>query len=91
METKIRNVILDVASKPGVTGVLIADQNGLCLGSKGSIDSSVSGSLVHLMQLAKKLEPTKSPILKLEADISSIIIKSDDKITLALAMNQKKH
>jgi len=77
-------------NKPGITGVLIADQNGLCLGSRGSLDSSTCGSLVHLMQMALKLEPPKSPVLKLETESSSISVKSDGNIFIVLAMSNKK-
>ncbi|GIY59655.1 hypothetical protein CDAR_368431 [Caerostris darwini] len=90
MEKNLHKVLDDVMSKPGVTGVLCADENGLCLGSKGSVDSSISGSLVNLMQFATKLETPKIPILRLESDSKDILVRSDGGFTLAIVRNNKK-
>lgn len=90
MENKIRNLLEETINKPGVTGVAIADQNGLCLGSKGTLNSSACGSLVHLMQMALKLEPEKYPVLKLETDTSSITVKTDGNVFIALSSSNRK-
>lgn len=90
MEKNLHKALDDILAKPGVTGVLCADENGLCLASKGVIDSSSSGSLVHLMQLASKLEPSRSPILRLESEAKDILVQSDGGLTLAVVRNNKK-
>lgn len=90
MEKNLHKVLDDVMSKPCVTGVLCADENGLCLASKGSADSSTSGSLVNLMQLAMKLESPKVPIVRLESESKDILVRSDGGFTLAIIRNNKK-
>ena len=90
MEKNLHQALDDILSKPGVSGVLCADENGLCLASKGSVDRSTSGSLVHLMQLASSLEPSKSPILRLESDAKDILIQNEGGLTLAVVRNNKK-
>lgn len=90
MEKNLHKVLDDLLSKPEVSGVLCADENGLCLASKGVIERTTSGSLVHLMQLASKLEPSNNPILRLESDAKDILVQSEGGLTLAVVRNNKK-
>ncbi|KFM77170.1 Hepatitis B virus X-interacting protein-like protein, partial [Stegodyphus mimosarum] len=90
MEKNLHKVLDDVLNKPGVTGVLCADGNGLCLASRGVVDCSASGSLVHLMQLSSKLEPSKVPILRLQSDTKDILVQSEGGLTLAVVRNARK-
>lgn len=89
MEKNLHKVLDEVMNKPGVTGVLCADENGLCLASKGTADRLTSGSLVNLMQYAKKLEPAV-PVVALESESKEILLRTDGGFTLAILRNAKK-
>ncbi|KAG8201972.1 hypothetical protein JTE90_027445 [Oedothorax gibbosus] len=90
MEKNLHKVLDDVVNKPGVTGVLCADENGLCLASKGTADRLTAGSLVNLMQYAKKLEPNAVPVVALESESKEILVRTDGGFTLAIMRNAKK-
>ncbi|XP_026479756.1 ragulator complex protein LAMTOR5 homolog [Ctenocephalides felis] len=69
MEKALDEVMDDILSRPNVTGCLFADQQGLCLGSRGKVSPSTTGFVVALSDLSCKIQPMKKPpIIHLEAD-----------------------
>jgi hypothetical protein len=75
--------------RQGVGGILCNDSSGLCLSSKGEIDSSNSGVYTNLVRLASQLqqqgEATDSaPLITIETDASALLVKEYDGHAVAL-------
>jgi hypothetical protein len=75
--------------RQGVGGILCNDSVGLCLSSKGEIDSSNSGVYTNLVRLASQLqqqgEATDSaPLITIETDASALLVKEYDGHAVAL-------
>jgi hypothetical protein len=75
--------------RQGVGGILCNDSSGLCLSSKGEIDSSNSGVYTNLVRLASQLqqqgEATDSaPLITIETDDSALLVKEYDGHAVAL-------
>eukprot|EP01132_Coremiostelium_polycephalum_P005969 gene5969-7435_t len=71
-------------SQNGVIGMICTDENGLCLKSHGSCQSSTAGFYKSLVDKAKLLNKNEAPNICIETDSSNIFIQQNDKITLAL-------
>lgn len=79
--------------RAGVGGILCNDPNGLCLISKGNMDSDAnSGAYTSLVRLASQLQPNQqqqndtspAPLITIETDETSILIKEYDGHTVAM-------
>jgi hypothetical protein len=69
------------------TGILCTDTSGLCVASEGSIDVSTSGVYTNMVRLASKLQGYSreaEPLITIETDDSTTLIKSYDGHTVAL-------
>jgi hypothetical protein len=69
------------------TGILCTDASGLCVASEGSIDVGASGVYTNMVRLASKLQGYSreaEPIITIETDESTTLIKSYDGHTVAL-------
>ncbi|CAG8547126.1 16675_t:CDS:10 [Acaulospora morrowiae] len=81
MEDGISSVLESLIKSDGVKGVLIADEHGLCLGARGTAKNHCSGIITAIATHAKTLQDdpaSKSPIIKIEVDNSTILIINDD-------------
>jgi len=69
-----------------VTGVLCANDDGLCLQARGTLQKESAGVMCELIHLATKLEPSNAtkPVVCLESDTTQIMICSEGKTTLAV-------
>lgn len=72
MNAAIENAL---SSKPGVTGFLCADSNGLCLVAKKDLKEKDSGKLVEIYNLAATLLDDESPTIVIETENKEILIK----------------
>lgn len=75
----------------GDRGILCNDPTGLCIASKGNIDSHNAGVYTSLMRLASKLPEVKSasdsgasPLITIEYESHAIIVKEYDGHVVAL-------
>ncbi|KAF7991759.1 hypothetical protein HCN44_010560 [Aphidius gifuensis] len=85
MERQIDKTLEDVKNMPGVTGCLIADRSGLCLGSKGNVSSECAGMIAAIINQASKLEPgLDSPVVLFENETRQCIIQRDGLVTGAV-------
>ncbi|XP_076367680.1 ragulator complex protein LAMTOR5 homolog [Tachypleus tridentatus] len=86
MEKPLDRCLDEVFNTPGVTGVLCADAQGLCLSAKGTAYPRAAGIITSLMKQAAQLEPTadKLPVLRLESESCNILIQGKSEITLAV-------
>jgi len=86
MEKGFDRCLDETVNVPGVTGVICADQQGLCLQSKGAVMKNVAGIIAELSQIAAKLEPdsTETPIIALESDMLNVYIKNVGEVTTAI-------
>ncbi|XP_046542455.1 ragulator complex protein LAMTOR5-like [Haliotis rubra] len=71
---------------PGVAAVLCTDGHGLCLGAKGSAPKQASGPIATLAAMAGDLCPTNttSPVVCIESEAGSVLIKSCDSLSVAV-------
>jgi len=67
MERNLDRLLDELAQTPDVTGVLCADNQGLCLGDRGK-SSNLCGEIVALAKKASMLEPGgPAPTILLES------------------------
>lgn len=85
MEKELDKVLEEAMETPGVSGVVIADHQGLCVGSRGAVSSSAAGVLVALAEHACRLQPNlRPPVLTLTGDKTQCIIQRHGTITAAI-------
>ncbi|KAF8925635.1 hypothetical protein EDD21DRAFT_448672 [Dissophora ornata] len=60
METGINNILTKLTDSPGVVGVLIADEHGLCLGARGIAKASSAGFIASIAAHSRELTELKS-------------------------------
>mmetsp|Transcript_7235 Transcript_7235/g.10222 ORF Transcript_7235/g.10222 Transcript_7235/m.10222 type:complete len:145 (-) Transcript_7235:115-549(-) len=69
-------------------GALCNDPSGLCLGSRGAIDSSKSGIYTSLVRLAAQIDhggdTNDVPLITIETKDSAVLVKEYDGHTVAL-------
>eukprot|EP00567_Pseudictyota_dubia_P003805 CAMPEP_0197446384 /NCGR_PEP_ID=MMETSP1175-20131217/11349_1 /TAXON_ID=1003142 /ORGANISM="Triceratium dubium, Strain CCMP147" /LENGTH=110 /DNA_ID=CAMNT_0042977491 /DNA_START=43 /DNA_END=375 /DNA_ORIENTATION=- len=70
-----------LAGRPS-SGVLCNDPSGLCLGFRGSVDSSKSGTYTSIARLAAQLDGSNGgvdiPLVSVETDKAATLIKEYD-------------
>mmetsp|Transcript_54468 Transcript_54468/g.162771 ORF Transcript_54468/g.162771 Transcript_54468/m.162771 type:complete len:111 (-) Transcript_54468:163-495(-) len=70
-----------LAGRPS-SGVLCNDPSGLCLGFRGSVDSSESGTYTSIARLAAQLDGSNGgvdvPLVSVETDKAATLIKEYD-------------
>ncbi|XP_064632963.1 ragulator complex protein LAMTOR5-like [Lineus longissimus] len=89
MEHSVNRIVDETMSNPGVAGVMCVDEKGLCLSSKGKLNSRVAGLISGITQQASKLHSDidRMPVVALESDSGSILIKFKDRVTVAVHKN----
>ncbi|BFZ09103.1 hypothetical protein BsWGS_12142 [Bradybaena similaris] len=87
MEKALDKHMNDALHSSGASGIICIDSSGLCLGAKGTIPQPCSGSLCSLVNQAAKLSEsavTVNPVICLEAENGSVLVKKTDRITTAI-------
>jgi len=86
MESTLEKQIEEAFRLPGVSGVMCVDKNGFILGDKGTVPHKSSGSVSTLSSQASSLKPgsMSSPVVCLESEAGSVLIKKSDDLTTAL-------
>eukprot|EP00795_Rhopilema_esculentum_P002342 gene2342-17979_t len=72
--------------EPGVTGVLCIDNQGLPIAVKGNANKNSSGPIASLIQEASAIYPDDdpNPIVTLEGETGNLLIKKQEKISMAI-------
>ncbi|XP_050071664.1 uncharacterized protein LOC126559537 [Anopheles maculipalpis] len=69
MEHQVDNLLDKIMDVPGNIGCLLANNQGLCLGAKGTASEQSAGIIVAISDLASKLDPASgSPVISLESN-----------------------
>ncbi|XP_033210017.1 uncharacterized protein LOC117168459 [Belonocnema kinseyi] len=69
MERSIEKAMDKVINTEGVTGVILTDHSGLCLGVKGNATTDSAGIVAAIADQVEKLEETENaPIISLQGD-----------------------
>ncbi|KAL1520901.1 hypothetical protein AB1Y20_022462 [Prymnesium parvum] len=76
----------EAMSRPGVTGVLCVDTQGLCLHSQGAVPDASSGSVAELAQHAALLGGDPSTCVCVESAQRKVLISKSAGITTAIFM-----
>ena len=76
----------DAMGKPGVTGVLCVDSQGLCLHSQGAVPDASSGSVAQLAQHATLLGGDATSVVCVESAQRKVLISKSDGVTTAIFM-----
>nr|XP_045616715.1 ragulator complex protein LAMTOR5-like [Procambarus clarkii] len=85
MERPLDKCLDELSHSVGVSGVLCADNHGLCLGARGKASGASSGMISALADRAALLEPgSPDPVILLETDNSQCLIHRNNGITLAV-------
>ncbi|KAK4324340.1 hypothetical protein Pmani_005015 [Petrolisthes manimaculis] len=85
MEKPLDKCLDEISHSAGVSGVLCADSQGLCLGVRGKASASSSGTIAALAERAAMLEPgSQDPLILLEGDNSQCLVHHNNSITLAV-------
>ncbi|XP_066283311.1 ragulator complex protein LAMTOR5 homolog [Branchiostoma lanceolatum] len=86
MEKELDKHLEETMTTHGVLGTMCADQHGMCLGAKGSVSGDSAGMVTRLSELVGQLESSseEDPIICIESDSSTLMIKKHDDITMAI-------
>ncbi|XP_067944907.1 ragulator complex protein LAMTOR5 homolog [Watersipora subatra] len=85
MEKSLEKHMTNVLNNHGVTGITCVDQNGLCLGVKGSGEAKSAGTLAAIGKLSQKLLPDmEAPVVSIESTATNVLIKSHKGHTTAI-------
>jgi len=84
MDNQFTELLNQITSEPGVTGILCSDKNGLCLAARGTGNLNTSGYLTSILKRAQKISEEEDPTIQIETDSSNVLIKSNGDITLAI-------
>ena len=79
-------VCADAMSKPGVTGVLCVDSQGLCLHSQGAVPDASSGAVAELAAHAVLLGGDASTVIAVESAQRKVLVSRADGVTTAIFM-----
>ena len=82
----LATVCAEAMSKPGVTGVLCVDSQGLCLHSQGAVPDASSGSVAELAQHASLLGGDASSVVSVESMQRKVLISKSEGVTTAIFM-----
>eukprot|EP00794_Sanderia_malayensis_P006209 gene6209-6924_t len=87
MEQNLELQLEEIMREPGVTGVLCTDKQGLPLTAKGVSQTKDAGPISALIEEAALLYPDidKNPVITLEGDQSTVLIKAQNKIVLSVS------
>ncbi|CAG9864527.1 unnamed protein product [Phyllotreta striolata] len=85
MEKNLEHLMDELLTTPGVYGCVFGNQHGLCLGTKGPINSNSTGVICAIAKEASKLEPnSKPPVVQFENDTHSCTIQNLGNVTGAI-------
>ncbi|KAH3827962.1 ragulator complex protein LAMTOR5-like isoform X2 [Dreissena polymorpha] len=85
MERNLEKHLEDTIRNPDIAGVLCTDEHGLCLGAKGNVNKDAAGHIASIAESAARLNPNMpAPVICIETEGGSILIKKEDKITMAI-------
>ncbi|XP_055610079.1 ragulator complex protein LAMTOR5 [Uranotaenia lowii] len=75
MEEQVDHILDKIISAPGNVGCLLANNQGLCIGARGSASGKSAGLLVAISEQASKLDPNcNAPVVSLDAGDKVCII-----------------
>ncbi|KAL1919910.1 uncharacterized protein VTP21DRAFT_1842 [Calcarisporiella thermophila] len=94
MEDALDTVLDRIASKDDVQGVLVSDEQGLCISTRGSANPSAAPFISAIASYAKELhsrsvagganDSKSSPTISVEAEGMRVLIRSQGNYTLAV-------
>ncbi|XP_063229919.1 ragulator complex protein LAMTOR5-like [Bacillus rossius redtenbacheri] len=85
MEKHLESCMDEITKSPGVTGCILADNQGLCLGVRGKASCQSSGIIAAIASQAARLEPgAKPPVVSLENDSRQCLMQQSGAITAAI-------
>lgn len=88
MERQLEKIMEELTQVNDVTGCLLTDHQGLCLGAKGKATVESAGLIRAIADQVSRLEPdSKHPIIMFESDNKQCIIQSRGNITAAIYKN----
>ncbi|KAK2147608.1 hypothetical protein LSH36_545g04086 [Paralvinella palmiformis] len=86
MEKSIEKLMDEIMTNPGVNGVVCTDAQGLVVAAQGVGRKSTGGQMTGVLDLARDLHPDvkDEPIVCIESDAGSLLLKSCDGITIGI-------
>ncbi|CAG9536985.1 unnamed protein product [Cercopithifilaria johnstoni] len=94
MESQLEKLADEIASREEMKGVLCADESGLNVCSRGTLNNAAGNAAVDLLKLASSLEPnlpTSSIVIELAGiDGSVLSITKEGALTTAIHRADRK-
>ncbi|XP_017055019.1 uncharacterized protein LOC108097313 [Drosophila ficusphila] len=100
MEQQLEKVLAEIVARQDTVGALLANRQGLCLGTKGEIDANVSGIGMAISEQVAKLEPNttvpaticlysgnKRCVIQKNGEITGVIFKQQATASSTAASN----
>ncbi|KAI9298488.1 hypothetical protein K502DRAFT_346074 [Neoconidiobolus thromboides FSU 785] len=92
MDSEIDKMIEECLADESVNGILITDDNGLCLLARGTASSSASGYLASIGRRVKEIgefhnKENENPSICLQLKNSKVFIKNHRSYTIAMYYN----
>ncbi|KAG2182961.1 hypothetical protein INT44_005942 [Umbelopsis vinacea] len=91
MEYSLEQVLDKISEKEGVKGVLVADESGLCLGTRGIAKSagaafvaSIANSARSLSDVSEIEDKSQYSTVSIELESYKIIIRNEGSFTIAV-------
>ncbi|XP_057329192.1 uncharacterized protein LOC130670033 [Microplitis mediator] len=87
MERNLETTMEDAVKAVGITGCILTDKSGLCLGAKGNISPDSAGIIAAIANQAAKLDPEDAPIVSLQSDSRQCLIHRHGPVIGAIFKN----
>lgn len=89
MEAELEKTIQSIYDKdPSISGLVITDDMGLCLATRGSVPEEAAGLVASIASNSESLGLAESndhsPVVQIEAERMNIIIKRTDRVTIGI-------
>ncbi|ORY94160.1 hypothetical protein BCR43DRAFT_495973 [Syncephalastrum racemosum] len=90
MDERLTATLDSIANTEGVKGVLLADANGLCLGTRGMAKAEGAAYISSIVKHARALAPadiqerSQYPTVQLDYENTKVILRNEGSFTLAI-------
>jgi len=91
METNLKSVMAEATEvdtelngSSNICGMVVVDNRGLCIATEGEGDPASAGVIFNLASQASSLEQGEEPVLQIQTETHSYLIKKEEKVTVAI-------
>ncbi|KNC51400.1 uncharacterized protein AMSG_07584 [Thecamonas trahens ATCC 50062] len=85
MESELIGALNTISKKENVNGVVAAQLDGLCLGTKGVMTSPAAGYVAGVANAAMAMPGSGSPMVAIETDAGTTVVAVKDNVVTAVS------